>query len=193
MSFDSQRPNAYIVTSVEASPRPAQFQFVVTYWSAAVDDERDRQGTEAKYGLLLFGASRTGKTAAAWEAASRFAREIPTKTRHVEFCKSVTFSRLAKARHLGREASENFAALLDVLKLCDLLVLDDLGTEKLSESAEEVLYELIDSRMEDQLHMIITTNCDASSLAKAFSVRNEKKMLARIKEYFQPVNFDTLP
>jgi DNA replication protein DnaC len=139
--------------------------------------------------LLLFGKSRTGKTAAAWAAIKKLWSEEPETD--VLFTKSVTFIRLAKARHLSAEAREQFSELFDKMLKVDLLVLDDLGSEgKLKESADEVLFELVDSRTEEWLRTIITTNSSAEELANTFMEKNGEKILARLREFFLPVRFN---
>ena len=49
---------------------------------------------------------------------------------------------------------------------CNLLVLDDLGTERPTEWALETLFKIVDYRYNEELPMIITTNCTPEDLKK---------------------------
>ena len=53
----------------------------------------------------------------------------------------------------------------------DLLILDDMGTEKLTEWGSERLFEIVDHRYNENLPMIITTNLTPAQLKKAVGDR----------------------
>ena len=55
---------------------------------------------------------------------------------------------------------------------CDLLIIDDLGKEKVSEWTLEKLYYVINSRYEDCLPIVITTNYDPEKLVRRLTVKD---------------------
>ena len=182
----SIRPAEYEDLSADKAPRPVQFKLVSgfltedasVYFTAAA---------ERVHGLVLYGKPRLGKTAACWQLVANYWNALPHAT--VEFIKTVRLVRKAKSRHLGMEAKLEFDKLFARLLNCDLLILDDLGSEKMPESAEEVLFELIDTRTEEWRFTVITSNSDLRTLAGSFE-RNREKMEGRLRQFFLPVAFD---
>lgn len=49
--------------------------------------------------------------------------------------------------------------IMDHIKQSDLLILDDLGAEKTSDWTKEILFSIIDFRYNEELPLIVTTNC----------------------------------
>jgi DNA replication protein DnaC len=181
------RPPEFRKLSAERAPRPEQFKLVAEYFTCDGMDKFDGKNLP-EFGVLAFGASRTGKTAAAWHAVDLYWHE--SFWDEVVFLKSVRFVRIAKARHLGNDSKAEFDALFESALAADLLIIDDLGTERLPESAEEVLFELLDSRTENHAPTIITSNYRLEELSEMFSNRNREKIAARLRQFFLPVNFD---
>ena len=52
---------------------------------------------------------------------------------------------------------------------CDLLILDDLGTEVISSVTISALYTLINSRLNSALPMIISTNCPEGERSRRYT------------------------
>ena len=179
------RPAEYDDLSDAKAPCPVQFKMVSNF----LTDEGSIYFTKAGeriHGIFAFGDPRSGKTGAAWQAVENYWRTHPFT--NVEWIKTVRFVSIAKSRHLGADSKQEFDKLFARLIHCDLLVLDDFGSEKLSESAEEVLFELIDTRTEEWRFTVITSNYDLRGVGKAF-YRNQEKTLARLRQYFLPIRF----
>lgn len=64
------------------------------------------------------------------------------------------------------------------LKRCSLLVLDDLGTETLTEKAEEIIYKIIDDRYNNSKSIILTANLTLEGLKTRYHTR----ILSRIMD-----------
>ena len=62
--------------------------------------------------------------------------------------------------------------IMEHLRKVDLLVLDDMGAEKTSEWTKELLFNIIDYRYNEQLPMIVTTNCVPEELKEKIGDRN---------------------
>lgn len=116
-----------------------------------VDNETYKTGM----GLLLIGSNGTGKThLAAAIANSLLEAGIPamydTWAGHLQMLKD--------------EFDEGERKHLALMKKVDLLVIDDLGKEKVTDWNAEILYEVINSRYEHRRPVIITTNCTPAEL-----------------------------
>lgn len=180
-SCEDMRPANYRMTVAESSPNPKIFSDALRYL-----DEDD-----AKPGAYLFGPPRSGKTACAWQIVEAWRLEnerLDDPKLDFAFVDSVTLIRKAKARHLSSEAKEEFDQVFQPLLDRGIAVLDDLGTEKLSESAEEIVYEVINYRTAHLMRTVITSNLRTSELAKKFQ-NSKEKVVARIHEFFMPFQF----
>ena len=124
------------------------------------------KGTTNK-GLFITGAYGVGKT----YLASCIANEI------IKNGKSVIFGTLIQLLDFIRDSySDSEVSDKDYLNLyssVDLLVIDDLGKEKPSEWGLEKLFTIINSRYENNLPVIITTNYNQNSLAERLSLNGE--------------------
>lgn len=60
---------------------------------------------------------------------------------------------------------------------CDLLIIDDLGTETLTEFANNELFNLINRRLKDDKKMIISTNLSVNQLEKRYSTRLASRVI----------------
>lgn len=69
---------------------------------------------------------------------------------------------------------------LETLKDSPLLALDDLGREKGTEWAEQIIYQVIDSRYRSRLETIVTTNSRLDSLSDALRDRLQDTRLASV-------------
>ena len=61
------------------------------------------------------------------------------------------------------------AARTEDVFACDLLIIDDLGTEMVTPMSVSALYTLINTRLVNRRKMIISTNCSEEELAKRYS------------------------
>lgn len=164
------------VTEFE-SVRPQQFKAAVTYFGKS----------NPKIGLILFSEeSGTGKTSAAY---GLILQEIHGGNPNWEFIRSSTLIRLAKGKHIDAKSKRDFEAIFNRSLETRLLILDDLGTENWSQASEEILFELIDTRCAEHLRTVITTNYQPLKLADAFSDKNSRKIIRRLKQFFQTIDF----
>lgn len=99
-------------------------------------------------GLLLYGNVGAGKS----YIASCIANALIDKGYTV---KMTNFAKIIKRMQGKFEGRQEY---LDSLNKCELLIIDDLGIERQSEFAQEVVFDVIDSRYKTGLPMIVTTN-----------------------------------
>lgn len=129
-------------------------------------------------GLLLWGNVGTGKSymAACISNALR-ERQIPTLfTSFGAIIKSVSNFDIDKNQFF-----RDFGKF-------DLIVLDDLGAERNSAFALEQVFDVIDSRVQSGLPMIVTTNLTVSELKHPES-RSYQRIYDRLLQVCTPVNF----
>ena len=69
--------------------------------------------------------------------------------------------------------------LIDKLSWAKLLLLDDLGKERMTSTAESVIFELIRERTDNELPTIYTTNFDPAELQKRFLQKETGAALLR--------------
>ena len=86
---------------------------------------------------------------------------------------------LARIRSTFNQGNqEQEADILRSLRSCNLLVLDDLGTEKVSDWVAETLFVIIDNRYQDMKPVIVTTNCSPKELAEKVGGKTHSRILA---------------
>ncbi|MCH5184031.1 MAG: ATP-binding protein [Oscillospiraceae bacterium] len=91
----------------------------------------------------------------AWEA-ERVADGNPPRYAPVKFAGTVELLERLKRSYTGKDEGEK--DLLESLKRAPLLILDDLGAEKVTEWSRERLFEIIDYRYNEELPLLVTTN-----------------------------------
>lgn len=71
----------------------------------------------------------------------------------------------------------NNAAIEDLLVNCDLLVIDDLGTEQISDFSKTELFNLLNKKLLTHKKMIISTNLSLEDILKTYSERISSRLL----------------
>ena len=134
-----------------------------------------------KKGLILVGNNGVGKTHLACSIANKLIENgIPV-------IYGTLINLLAELRN--SYDTDNDISEMEIIKLYEnvaLLIIDDLGKEKPSEWGLEKLFTIINSRYENNLPVIITTNYNQNSLVERLSLNGEietaKSIISRLYE-----------
>lgn len=133
------------------------------------------KGADAKRkNVNLIGGSGTGKTF----LASCFAGESEAVGRTVVFITAFTFLNLALSYHTSfdRGRADTLAPLLD----CDVLIIDDLGTESMLKNVTaEYLYLVVNQRQLRGLTTVITSNLSIDGIAVRYGERIASRLFDR--------------
>ena len=104
-------------------------------------------------GLMFYGSVGTGKSF----YAAAIANALTDKGLHVRYT--------SLQRILSTVDINDRPAYINVLKSCDLLILDDFGRESNSPYAQQIAFEVIDGRTSSQKPLIVTTNFSISRIS----------------------------
>ena len=124
--------------------------------------------------LLMIGKTGLGKThislAIAWEVTQAGFGVVYTPVQRL-------MDRLeAQKFSYSSESKEAYSQTINSVLECDLLVLDDLGTEFITSFTTSVLYNIVNSRMVEGRPTIINTNLEPVELEKHYSQRMASRL-----------------
>lgn len=121
--------------------------------------------------ICMSGQTGVGKT----HLSLSIAKEIIAKGFNVIYGSSQDLLRNVEREHFGksRDDKDALGSLLD----CDLLIMDDLGTEFESSFYNSVIYNIINSRLNKGLPTIISTNLTLSNLETRYSDRVVSRLI----------------
>lgn len=127
-------------------------------------------------GLLFFGSVGTGKTFISACIANALIDEgYP--------CLVTNFARLVNKLSGMYEGKQDY---IDSLNNYDLIVIDDLASERDTEYMGEIVQNIIDSRYRSGLPLIVTTNLTSEELKKPVEIRKQR-IYSRLFEMCVPV------
>ena len=150
------------------------------YQSLKEYSEKLANSVEQK-GLILVGNNGVGKTHLACSIANDLIKN------GIPIIYGILINLLAELKNIYDV--DNNISEMEIIKLyekVDLLIIDNLGKEKPSEWGLEKLFTIINSRYENNLPVIITTNYDQNSLINRLSINGEietaKSIISRLYE-----------
>lgn len=140
--------------------------------------EREKMGIILKYSksyaknfslnspnILMRGNTGLGKT----HLSLAIAREVIEKRFGVVYCSTPEIVSKIEKEHFGKTSDNSDSE--STLKECDLLILDDLGSEFHTSFTQNIIYNIINYRLSHKRPTIISTNLNLEELEKNYSSR----------------------
>lgn len=133
--------------------------------------------------LLLSGGTGLGKTF----LSGCIAREVSRRGYSVVYDTAINLFSAFETRKFSRDMEEERQAKGDARRYlgCDLLILDDLGSELTTPLVQSSLYEVVNSRLQAGRRTIISTNLSMEDIAARYS----PQIVSRICGLYQELTF----
>ena len=160
------------------SPRQ-QMEYV---YGICYDYARNFQGMH-KGNLLFRGGTGLGKTF----LSACIAREVAKQGFSVVYETAVAALDAFEQQHFSREGENAEAADALVRRMldCDLLIMDDLGTEFVTEFTKSALYTLVNTRLNNHKRTIISTNLPPHEMTRRYT----PQIMSRLEGEYQVLPF----
>jgi len=135
------------------------------------------------HNLLLSGGTGLGKTF----LSGCIAREVSGRGYSVVYDTAISLFSTFEAKKFSRDLGQERQARDDTRRYlnCDLLILDDLGSELTTPLAQSSLYEVVNSRLQGGKHTIISTNLSMEQI----SARYTPQVVSRLAGAYQELTF----
>lgn len=181
----------YKLSNLEAVLKKENFdQFRFDYYSAEKDEDgispRDNiktiyqkcirfvEGFDQQHGSLLFiGRPGLGKTF----LCNAVAKDLLDRGKSVIYQTAPDLIDLIRKYKFDFENEDSYAPYLNELYSCDLLIIDDLGTELSTQFSSLAVYNILNKRMLSDKKMIIATNLNIDEFIKLYSERIFSRIL----------------
>ncbi len=129
-------------------------------------------GPESK-NLLFTGGTGLGKTF----LSSCIAKDVIEKGANVYYQPAYKIFPLFEKMKFGNEVDESAMMQIDFIRNFELLIIDDLGTELITTYTSEVLFDLINSRLNENKKTIISTNLSLEEIKELYSERVSSRIV----------------
>lgn len=127
-----------------------------------------KEFNSTKENFLFYGSSGTGKTF----LSNCIAKELLDKGYLVVYRTSEEL-----VRNLKKIKFENDDTLEELLVNCDLLIIDDLGTEQINDFSKTEFFNILNKKLLKEKKMLISTNYTLEDLLKNYSERISSRLL----------------
>lgn len=124
--------------------------------------------------MLFYGNSGTGKTF----LSNCIAKELLDRGNLVVYRTAENL--VQNLKHIRFDGDET---LEDLIINCDLLIIDDLGTEQISDFSKTELFNLLNKKILKGKKMIVSTNCKLEEILQIYSERISSRLLGNFGLY----------
>lgn len=128
---------------------------------------------ETSGNIAMFGGTGLGKT----HLSSAVAGKVIEKGHDVYYASALSLFADFEMRRFGNSASASADGNIDRYFDCDLLIIDDLGTEVTNQFTTSCLYDIINSRLNAKKPTIISTNLSQDEFRKRYWDRITSRVL----------------
>lgn len=129
--------------------------------------------------LMLQGTTGVGKTF----ITNCIAKELIQRCVSVCYLSATKFFDILAAHAFSKDNSAEAKEQYQLIQNCELLIIDDLGTELHNSFVDSILFEIINDRHKKDLRILISTNLDMKRFGDTYS----KRTLSRITEQFDVI------
>lgn len=135
------------------------------------------------HNLLFSGGTGLGKTF----LSGCIAREVSGHGYSVVYDTAISLFSTFEAKKFSRDLGQERQARDDTRRYlnCDLLILDDLGSELTTPLAQSTLYEVVNSRLQGGKHTIISTNLSMEQIGARYT----PQVVSRLAGAYQELTF----
>ncbi len=166
-SFSTFNLDFYSDSDDEDSPRK-NMEMVFNFCKEYAEDFG-----EESVNLLMYGGTGLGKTL----LSSCIAKEVIDKGFKVYYQPAYRIFSLFESNKFTSEQDEAIKAQIKYIFNSDLLIIDDLGTELVTTYTAEVLFDLINTRINSGRKTIINTNLSLDDLETIYSARISSRLV----------------
>lgn len=131
--------------------------------------------------LFLYGGTGLGKTF----FSGCIAKEVAAKGCWTVYATAAELFAHWEAVKFGRDESGERRRWVERCLRCDLLVLDDLGSEMTTPFVQSALYQLLDERMNRRLHTVISSNLTMDDVRARYT----SQVCSRLEGEYHPLPF----
>ncbi len=134
-------------------------------------------------GLYIYGDLGVGKT----YMCIALANSLANKDKKVAFLKSNFF--INRMRQLIATDTIKYEEIIRKVKMSEYLIIDDIGSETVSAySRDDLLFNILDYRMEHKLITIFTSNLSKSSLLEHYTYDKDSSSIMRAKRLLERID-----
>ncbi len=130
--------------------------------------------------ILMMGGTGLGKT----HLSSAVARRIIEKGNDVFYTGAIDLFSQFEIQRFKSSYTNDTNELIERYFECDLLIIDDLGTEMINQFSVSTLYNLINDRLSRKKPVIISTNLSKDEIQKKYTDRITSRMLGEYQVLF---------
>jgi len=131
------------------------------------------EGKNAPKNLLFYGATGLGKTF----TSDCIAKKYIDNGKTVFYMSAPKLFSTFEDYKFGRDTSQRVRSIIDAVNDAELLIIDDLGTEFRSTYVDSILFDIINSRLNEGRSMIVSTNLNPEQIAASYSDRISSRIL----------------
>lgn len=131
--------------------------------------------------LLLCGPSGLGKTF----LAGCIANEVSDKGHLVIYKSSYKLFQFLEDYKFGRVDRDTYSVLYDAIYDCDLLIIDDFGTEFITSYTQSVFFDLLSTRLYNEKSTIVSTNLTFEKINEIY----QERVMSRLQNEFSVLRF----
>lgn len=131
--------------------------------------------------ILLYGASGLGKS---FMAACIYNR-VSDRGYHAMYKSSYKLFQFLEDYKFGRVGREEYSIVYNSVYECDLLIIDDFGTEFITSYTQSVFFDLLNTRLLNGKSTVVSTNLTFDKLRDIY----QDRVASRLQNEFMPLYF----